>query len=145
MQFILVAVMSFLLYGCTTWVLIKHIKKKLDQNCIRMLQTILNKSLKHHPTKQQLYGHLPPIFKTIQIRWPRHIEHCWRSKDKLISDIFLWTSSHKHANVGQPTRTYLQHLRTDTGCSLEDLPEVMEDRDEWQERVLEIHASRTTW
>ena len=27
-----------------------------------------------------------------------------------------------------------QQLCTNTGCRLEDLPEVMEDRDEWQER-----------
>ena len=27
-----------------------------------MLGSILNKSWKQHPTKQQLYGHLPPIF-----------------------------------------------------------------------------------
>ena len=30
--------------------------------------------------------------------------------------------------------TYLQLLCMDTGCSLEDLPEVMKDRDEWWER-----------
>ena len=29
----------------------------------------------------------------------------------------------------------------DAECSLKDLPEVMDDRDEWQERVREIRAS----
>ena len=53
------------------------------------------KSWSQHPTKQQLYSHLPLITKTIQVRWNRHAEHCWRSKDELISDIFLWTLSHK--------------------------------------------------
>ena len=28
---------SILLYGCTTWMLTKHIEKKLDENCTRML------------------------------------------------------------------------------------------------------------
>ena len=139
------AVMSVLLYGCTTWVMTKHIQKKLDSNCTRMLQAILNKSWKQHPTKQQLYSHLPPISQTIQIRQTRHVGHCWRSKDKLFSDIFLWTPLHIHASVDRPTRTYLQQLWTDTGCSLEDLPGVMDDRDEWRERVMEIHASSTTW
>ena len=37
----------------------------------------------------------------------------------------------------------LQQLSPDTGCSLEDLPEAMEDRDEWQEWVWEIRASST--
>ena len=137
--------MSILLNGCTTWMLIKHTEKKLDRNCTRMLRAILNIFLKQHPTKQQLYGYLPPISKTIQIRQTRHAGHCWRSKDKLISDLFPWTPSHKRTSVGRPTRTYLQQLCTDIACSLEDLPEVMDDRDKWQERVREIHASSMTW
>ena len=64
--------MSILLYGYTTWTLTKHMEKKLDANNTRMLQAILNKSWWQHPTKQQLYGHLPPIMKTIQVRWTRH-------------------------------------------------------------------------
>ena len=35
---------------------------------------------------------------------------------------------------------YLQQLFTDTGCSLEDLPEALDDRDEWWERVWWICA-----
>ena len=37
----------------------------LDGNYTRMLQAILNKSWRQHPTRHQLYGHLPPITKTI--------------------------------------------------------------------------------
>ena len=40
--------------------------------------------------------------------------------------------------------TYLQKLCTDTGYSMEDLPGVMDDRDEWREGVWEIRASSTT-
>ena len=64
-SFFQAAVMLILLYGCTTWTLTKHVEKKLDGNYKRMLQAILNKSWKQHPTKQLLYGHLPPITKTI--------------------------------------------------------------------------------
>ena len=77
--------MSILLYGCTTWTLTKIMEKKLDGNHIRMLRSILNKSWRQHPTMQQLYGHLPRITKTIQIRRTRHVGHCWRSGDELIS------------------------------------------------------------
>ena len=42
---------------------------------------------RQHPTKQQLYGHLPPITKTIKIRETRHAGHFWRCRDKLISDV----------------------------------------------------------
>ena len=34
-----------------------------DSNYTRMLRAILNKSWRQHPTKQQLYCHLPPITK----------------------------------------------------------------------------------
>ena len=136
---------KLLLYKCTTWTLTKRIEKKLDSNCTRMLLAILNKSWKQHPTKKQLYSHLPPILKTIQIRWIRHVGHCWKSKDKLISNVLLWTSSHGCASVGQPARIYLQQLCTDTGCGLEDLPEARDDRDRLWERVREICVSSTTW
>ena len=85
-SFVQAAAVSILLYGCTTWTLIKRLEKKLDGNYARMLRTILNKSWRQHPTKHQLYGHLPPITKTIQVRRTRHAGHCWRSRDELISD-----------------------------------------------------------
>ena len=104
----------------------------------------MTKSWKQHPTKQQLYSHLPPISKTIQIRWTRHAGLCWRSKDELISDVLLWTPLQERANVAQPGRTYLQQLCSDMGCSLEDLLDVRDDRDEWRGRVREIHVKGTT-
>ena len=53
-NFFQAAVVSILLYGCTTWMLTKHIKKELDRNCTRMLWVILNKSWKQYFMKQQL-------------------------------------------------------------------------------------------
>ena len=82
-SFFQAAVVSILLYRCTTWTLTKRLEKKLDGNYMRMLRAILNKSWWQHPTRQQLYGHLPPITKTIQVRRTRHAGHCWRSKDEL--------------------------------------------------------------
>ena len=125
-------VVSILLYGCTTWTLTKCMEKKLDGNYTRMLQAILKQSWRQHPTKQQLYGHLPPIMKTIQVRQTRHGGHCWRSKDELISDIILWTPSHGQANAGWPAKTYIQQLCVDTGCNLKDLPRAMENREGWR-------------
>ena len=71
-SFFQAVVASILLYGCTTWTLTKRLEKKLDGNYTRMLRTILNKSWRQHPTRHQLYGHLPPIMKTIQVRRTRH-------------------------------------------------------------------------
>ena len=100
-------VVSILLYGCTTWTLTKRMEKKLDGNYTRMLRAILNQSWRQHPTKQQLYGHLLPITKTIQVRRARNMRHCWRSKDELISDILPWTHSSRRAKARRPARTYI--------------------------------------
>ena len=135
-------VVSIQLYGCTTWTLTKQLKKKLNGNYTRMLRAILNKSWWQHPTKHQLYDHLPPITKTIQVRRTRH---CWKSRDKLISDILLWTRTYGRTKAGWPARTYIQQLCEDMGCSPEDLPEAMNDREKWRERVRDICASGTTW
>ena len=110
-----------------------------------MLRAILNKSWRQHPTRHQLYGHLPPITKTIQVWRTRHAGHCWRSRDELIRDVLLWTPTHGRANAGRPARTYIQQLCEDTGCCPEDLPRAMNDREEWRERVRDIRATSVTW
>ena len=109
------------------------------------MRAILNKSWQQHPTRHQLYGHLPPITKTIQVRRTRHAGHWWRSKDELVSHVLLWTPTYGQAKAGRPAQTYIHHLCEDTGCNLEDLPEAMNDREKWRERVRDIRAGGTTW
>ena len=91
------------------------------------------------------YGHLPPITKTIQVRRTGHAGHCWRSRDELIRDVLLWTPIYGRTKAGRPARTYIQQLCEDTECSPEDLPEAMNDREKWRERVRDIPSSGTTW
>ena len=93
-SFFQAAVVSILLYRCTTWTLTKRLEKKLDGNYTRTLRAILNKSWRQPPTRHQLYGHLTPITKTIQVRRTRHAGHSWRSRDEVISDVLLWTSTY---------------------------------------------------
>ena len=88
---------------------------------------------------------LPSRTKTIQVRRTRHAVHCWRSKDELISDVLLWTPTYGQANAGRPARTYTHQLSEDTGCNPEDLPEAMNNREKWRERVRDIRAGGTTW
>ena len=133
-SFFQAAVVSILLYGCTTWTLTKQLEKKLDGNYTRMLRAILRKSWRQHLTRHQLYGHLPPITKTIQVRRTRHAGH-WAYK--------WWTPmdpTYGRAKAGRPARTYIQQ-----GCSPEDLLGAMKDREKWRERVRDISASDTTW
>ena len=144
-SFFQAVVVSILLYGCTTWMLTKWLEKKLDSNYTRMLWAILNKPWRQHPTRHQLYGHLPPITKTIQVRRTRHAGYCWRSRDELISEVLLWTPTYGQAKAGRPAWTYTQQLCEDTGCSPKDLQEAMNGREKWRERVRDIHAGSTTW
>ena len=137
--------MSILLYGCTAWTLTKRMEKMLDGNYTRMLRAILNKPWRQHHTREQLYGHLPPIIKTIKIRRTRPVAHCWRSRDELICDVLLWTPSHGRAKAGRPARTFMQQFCADTGCNPEDLPKAMDDREVWRERVRDTRAYSVTW
>ena len=83
--------------------------------------------------------------KTIKISRTRHAGHCRRRRDELISDLLLWTSSHGWAKAASPARTYIEQLCVDTACSLEVLPEAMDNREVWRERVINICPDSATW
>ena len=104
----------------------------------------MNKSFKQHPIKQQLYDHLPPISITIQIRRARQAGQVLETEDK-INKKRASLNTFTRTSVGRLAKTYLQHLCADPGCSLEDLPKAMDDRDEWRERIKEICSRGMTW
>ena len=105
-SFFQAAVVSILLYGCTTWRLTKRLEKKLDGIYTRMLRST---SWKQHPIRHQLYSQLPPITKTNQVIRTRHAGHCWKSRDELISDVLLWTPGQKQDD--QLEHTYSSYVR----------------------------------
>ena len=113
-----------LLYGCISWTQMKCGEKARWES-----HAVLKRSKKQHPTKQQLWGHLPHISQTIKIRWTRHAGHYWKSKDELISDILSWTLAHEHTCVGWPAMTYIHQLCVNTGWHQDELPRVMANRD----------------
>ena len=112
---------------------IKHVEKKVDGNYTKTLCAILNKSWKQNPTKQQLFGHLSPISKTIKVRRARHAGRCWRRKNEFICDVLLWIPLYGPTSVDSPARTSINSL-ADTGCSLQGLPGATDDRNELKER-----------
>ena len=124
------------LYDCTTWSLTKHLKKKLDGNYTKMLHAILNKSWNQHSTKQQLYSHLRPISEIVQIRRARHSGYCLKSKEKLISNVFV--------HINTPV-SYIHQFCVDIGCCLEELARTMTGRDGCWERFKEIYDISTIW
>ena len=56
----------------------------------------------------------------------------------------MYSSGPLQAKAGRPARTYIQQLCAGMGCNPEDLPEAMDDREWWQERVRDIHADGAT-
>ena len=66
------AVVSVLLYGCTTWMLTKCIQKKLDSNCTRMLWAVILEATSHKAAAIQspasyLWNHPDSINETCWI------------------------------------------------------------------------------
>ena len=78
-----------------------------------------------------MFDYVPHIF--VLWLYNRHVEHCWRSKDKLTSDALQWTPTHGCASVDRLARTYLHQHCIDIEYSLENLLVVMDDRDRWRE------------
>ena len=92
---------------CLTWIVFVIVWCLIGCCCQDIYIYIYIYILRQHPRKHQLYGHLPPIMKTIKVRWARHAGHCWRSRDELISDVLLLTPSHGWAKARRPARTYI--------------------------------------
>ena len=69
-SFFQAAVVSILLYGCTTWTLTKRLEKKLDGNYTRMLRAILNKSWRQHPTSTNYTATCLPSRKLYKLDEP---------------------------------------------------------------------------
>ena len=52
--------------------------------------------------KKKIYAHLLTILKNIRVRWAKLVGHCWRSKDKLKSNVFhrsRWYSDNHFVDI----------------------------------------------
>ena len=113
---------------------------RTSKNVVSSIKQVLATTPHETPTIRTLAPH----HENYTSQTNRHAGHCWRSKDELISDVLLWTPTYGCAKVGRPARTYIQQLCEDTGCNPEDLPEAMNDREKWRERVRDIRAGGAT-
>ena len=103
---------------------------------VYLLELFWTNPVSNTPWKK-LYGHLPPILETIYVIRTRYVEHCWRSKEKL-----LWTPTQRRSSVSWPARTYLHQLCADTECSLKDQSGATADRDGWKEKERPVLSAR---
>ena len=111
----------------------------IHKNAVSNIEQVLEAT----PHKAAAIRPLTTITKTIKVRRTRHSGHCWRSRVELICDVFLWTPSLGREKAGWPARTYIQQLCEYMWCSPEDLPEAMNDWEEWRDRVRDIRADGT--
>ena len=71
----------------------------------------------------------------------RFASHCWQAKQELASDLLLWLPNHGKRRVGRPAITNIDQLCRDTGCLPNDLPALLQDRDEWLDRHINARAT----
>ena len=119
----------------------EEVKLPLYKNAASNIEQVLATTTTKAPTIRPPASH----HENYGVRRTRHARHCWRSRDEPISDVLLWTPTYGRATAERPARTYIQQLCEDTGCSHEGLPEAMNDREKWRERVRYIRANGTTW
>ena len=136
-SFFQAAVVSILLYGCTTCTLTKRLEKKLDGNYTKMQKEQSWTSPGATPHKTQTIR--PPA--SDHENYPSYTNQTC----SVISDVLLWTPTYGREKAGRPARTYIQQLCEDTEWCPEDLPEAMNNREKWRERVRDIRVSGTTW
>ena len=108
---------SVLLYGWTTWMLTKRIEKKAKRKL-------------HKNTTSNIEQHLEGTARKTRAVRP-HTFHLEKQGSN------LQVTFYERDSISRQARTYLLQLCEDIGCSLEDLPGTMDDRDWWRERERE--------
>ena len=79
------------------------------------------------------HSHLLSLSQKITVSWSKLAGHCWKSKDQIISDVFVRTPTHVHISTRWLAKAYILQLFMETGCSQENLPKATGDRDGWRE------------
>ena len=73
----------------------------VDSVCYsRLLRVALNVTWRDHISNEELYGDLPPISTSLQIRRLQFSGHCWRSKNETVSQLLLSDPKHDRRSRG---------------------------------------------
>ena len=115
------------MYGCTTW---SPAKKKKQEEKARwqiqksaVLRTLLKKTWTQHTQKQVAVRPLVSHLSNHDGKTKTCAGQCWKSKNKFISEVLLWTPTHGQANAGQPVKTHTHtHIYVCIYYLLESLP-----------------------
>ena len=80
-------------------------------------------------------GILPPVSSVIQVRRLQFAGHCYRSKNKVVNvnRVILWEPRHERRSRGKMSEELHEiTLAADTGAGSSELPELMENREQWK-------------
>ena len=133
-KFFRACVEPVLLYGSETWTIKKEFEKRLDGCYTRLLMKAKNLSWKKHPTRQRIYGDLPPISTTVAQRRARFAGHCMRASDQVISSILPWREPLTNKRGRRPL-TFLDIIARDAELDVHEMRTVMLDRAVWRHVV----------
>ena len=142
-RFFRATVESVLLYGATTWTLTKALESKLNGAYTWMLRAVTNSTWQDHPTNAEVYRDSSPVVDVIRERRTRFVEHSFRSKNELVSDLLLWAPEHGNRRRGRPHKNFIDQLMEDAGCTIEELPGKMNNRGNWKCILHRIRTSST--
>ena len=133
-KFFRACVEPVLLYGSETWTVKKEFEKRIDGCYTRLLMKAKNLSWKKHPTRQKIYGDLPPISTTIAQRRARFAGHCMRASDQTISSILPWRLPLTNKRGRRPL-TFLDIVARDADLDVCEMRGAMLDRAVWKQIV----------
>ena len=108
----------------------KELQDRIDGTYTRLLMRVQDISWREHKTKEQIYGDIPPISDTVAQRRVRLAGHCYRAKDQVISDVICWRLP--CPNRGRRPLNYIDVIGRDTQYEIEDLPNIMRDKEYWR-------------
>ena len=84
-------------------------KKRLEDCYTRLLRAAVSRSLRDHISNKALYDWICLQF---QIRRLQLSGHCWRSKNKTVSQLLLWYLKHCRRSRGRPATTFIDQLES---------------------------------
>ena len=113
-SFFQAAVISILLYGCTTWTLTKRLKKKLDGNYTIMLRAILNKSWRQHPQDTNYTATCLPSRKLYKLDEPDTQDTAGEART---NSSVMYSYGPPHMAKQKKDDQLEQQLCEDTGCN----------------------------
>ena len=99
-----------ILYGSESWTLTQKNHKQMDGTYTNLLRRVQNIHWNEHPTKERIYGDLPPISDTLRCRHLLFARHCLRAENEIISSLLLWK---KNIPIRSRRMTYSQMLSRD--------------------------------